>query len=124
MIISLPVGFVQSILLARLLPVDVFGVVAGMTSLATLSGAVFEFGLAAAFSIALLKQWMKSMPHESFHFTAVIWFSMGSLPGCYRLIFFKWLEAVNFADIGFNGLVLDLSVFLELCLCAESNIGG
>jgi len=49
MIISLPIGFLQSILLARLLPVAVFGVVAGMTSLATLSGAVFEFGLAAAF---------------------------------------------------------------------------
>jgi O-antigen/teichoic acid export membrane protein len=49
MIISLPIGFVQSILLARLLPVAVFGIVAGMTSLATLSGAIFEFGLAAAY---------------------------------------------------------------------------
>jgi len=48
-LVALPVTFIQSIVLARLLPVEYFGVFAGVTSLIIISGAVFEFGLTNAF---------------------------------------------------------------------------
>lgn len=47
--IALPVNFIQSVLLARLLPVAYFGVFAGMSSIIALSGIFFEFGLGNAF---------------------------------------------------------------------------
>jgi O-antigen/teichoic acid export membrane protein len=47
--ISLPVNFIQSILLARLLAVEYFGVFAGMSSIVALTGMFFEFGLGNAY---------------------------------------------------------------------------
>ncbi len=43
-LISLPVGFLQSILLARLLPVEYFGIFAGVNSLLAICATFFEFG--------------------------------------------------------------------------------
>jgi len=48
-LVSLPITFVQSIVLARLLPVEYFGVFAGVTSLILFSSTLFEFGLTNAF---------------------------------------------------------------------------
>ncbi|MCC7130707.1 MAG: oligosaccharide flippase family protein [Anaerolineae bacterium] len=48
-LIALPVTFTQSVLLARLLPVEYFGAFAWATAVVLLSGAPFEFGLANAF---------------------------------------------------------------------------
>lgn len=48
-LIALPVTFTQSILLARLLPVEYFGVFAWATAVVLLSGALFEFGFSNAF---------------------------------------------------------------------------
>lgn len=47
-LLTLPVSFLQSVLLARLLPVGDFGVYGGMAALTTLCYAFFEFGLGAA----------------------------------------------------------------------------
>ena len=47
-LLTLPVSFLQSVLLARLLPVADFGVYGGMAALTTLCYAFFEFGLGAA----------------------------------------------------------------------------
>ncbi len=48
-LIGLPLGFIQTVLLARLLPVEYFGVVAAVNSIIGLSGTVFEFGLSNAY---------------------------------------------------------------------------
>lgn len=45
----LPVSFVQTVLLARLLPVEYFGITEGMTAVAMISYTLFEFGLTGAF---------------------------------------------------------------------------
>ncbi|MBN2547919.1 MAG: oligosaccharide flippase family protein [Anaerolineales bacterium] len=46
---ALPVGVIQYIVLARLLPVEYFGIVAGIGALVALSGVAAEFGLNSAF---------------------------------------------------------------------------
>lgn len=48
-ILSYPVGIVQSILLARLLPVETFGVFVGISSVVNISYILFDFGLTNAF---------------------------------------------------------------------------
>ena len=48
-LIIIPVGIVQSILLARLLPVEYFGIVAGVIALITLVNQFFQFGLESAY---------------------------------------------------------------------------
>jgi O-antigen/teichoic acid export membrane protein len=48
-LIALPVNFIQSILLARLLPVEYFGIFAAMSSLISFSGTFFEFGFNNAY---------------------------------------------------------------------------
>jgi O-antigen/teichoic acid export membrane protein len=48
-LIRLPVGLIQSIILARLLPVELFGIYGGMVALLMLSGAIFDFGLSDAY---------------------------------------------------------------------------
>jgi len=48
-IMGFPVGFIQTVLLARLLPVEYFGVFAAVTSIIGLSSIFFEFGLSNAF---------------------------------------------------------------------------
>jgi O-antigen/teichoic acid export membrane protein len=48
-LISLPLSFIQSIMLARLLPVDYFGIFVGVSSIVNLSSVFFEFGLSSAF---------------------------------------------------------------------------
>ncbi len=48
-LVALPVTFIQSVFLARLLPVEYFGIFAGMTSLILISSTIFEFGFANAF---------------------------------------------------------------------------
>jgi len=48
-IIMLPVGFIQSVILARYLPVEYFGIFAGIVALVNLSYVLFEFGLRGAF---------------------------------------------------------------------------
>jgi O-antigen/teichoic acid export membrane protein len=48
-LIRLPIGLIQSIILARLLPVEFFGIYAGMVALLMLSGAFFNFGLNDAY---------------------------------------------------------------------------
>ncbi len=48
-IISLPVNLVQSIILARNLPVEYFGIYAGVTSIVSLSSTIFELGFTNAF---------------------------------------------------------------------------
>ena len=47
-VVSLPVSFTQSILLARLLPVEYFGIFAGVNSLLVLIATFFEFGFTNA----------------------------------------------------------------------------
>ncbi len=47
--IRLPVGLIQSIVLARLLPVEYFGIFAGMVAMVNLSYVFFDFGLGSAF---------------------------------------------------------------------------
>jgi O-antigen/teichoic acid export membrane protein len=47
--IFLPVNFIQSVLLARLLAVEYFGVYAGMSSIIVLTSVIFEFGLGNAY---------------------------------------------------------------------------
>lgn len=47
-LLTLPVSFLQSILVARLLPVEAFGVFGGVAAFTTLCYAFFEFGLGAA----------------------------------------------------------------------------
>ena len=47
--IRLPVGLIQSIVLARLLPVEYFGIFAGMLALVNFSYVFFDFGLGSAF---------------------------------------------------------------------------
>ena len=46
---TLPIGLIQSILLARLLPVEYFGIHGGVLALMVLINQLFEFGLATAF---------------------------------------------------------------------------
>ena len=41
--IKLPISWIQSVILARLLPVDYFGIVAGMTAVIVLSKTFFSF---------------------------------------------------------------------------------
>jgi len=48
-LITLPVSLAQSVLLARLLPVEYFGLFAGVTAVILLSSTLFEFGLTNAF---------------------------------------------------------------------------
>ena len=48
-IAALPVNFVHSVLLARLLPVEYFGIYAGVNSVLVLSSTFFEFGFTNAF---------------------------------------------------------------------------
>jgi O-antigen/teichoic acid export membrane protein len=48
-VLGFPLGFVQSVMLARLLPVEYFGVVAAVNSLIGLSSTVFDFGLGNAY---------------------------------------------------------------------------
>jgi O-antigen/teichoic acid export membrane protein len=48
-VLGFPLGFVQTVLLARLLPVEYFGVFAGVNSIIGLSSTVFEFGLGNAY---------------------------------------------------------------------------
>ena len=48
-IISLPLGFIKAIILAHFLPVEDFGIVAGMVALTTLTSAFFEFGFSGAY---------------------------------------------------------------------------
>lgn len=48
-LVTLPVSFVQTVLLARLLPVEYFGIQAGLLALSGMAWAVLEFGLGAAF---------------------------------------------------------------------------
>ena len=48
-LIALPVNFIQSVLLARLLAVEYFGVYAGMSSVIAVAGMFFEFGLGNAY---------------------------------------------------------------------------
>lgn len=48
-LVTFPVSLLQSILLARLLPVDYFGIYAGINAIINLSSVFFEFGLNAAF---------------------------------------------------------------------------
>jgi O-antigen/teichoic acid export membrane protein len=48
-ILGFPLGFVQTVLLARLLPVEYFGVFAAVNSIIGLSSTVFEFGLGNAY---------------------------------------------------------------------------
>ncbi len=45
----LPVSFVQTVLLARLLPVEFFGITEGMTAVGMISYTLFEFGMTGAF---------------------------------------------------------------------------
>jgi O-antigen/teichoic acid export membrane protein len=47
-LVTLPVSFTQTVLLARLLPVEYFGIFGGLTAIINLSYPVFEFGLSAA----------------------------------------------------------------------------
>jgi polysaccharide transporter, PST family len=47
-LVTLPVSFLQSVLLARLLSVDTFGIYAGVAALTELFYAFFDFGLGAA----------------------------------------------------------------------------
>lgn len=48
-VLGFPLGFIQTVLLARLLPVEYFGVFAAVSSIIGLSGTVFEFGLGNAY---------------------------------------------------------------------------
>jgi O-antigen/teichoic acid export membrane protein len=48
-VLGFPVSFIQTVLLARLLPVEYFGVVAAVNSIIGLSSTVFEFGLSNAY---------------------------------------------------------------------------
>ncbi len=48
-VLSFPLGFIQTVLLARLLPVSYFGVFAGVNSIIGLSSTIFEFGLGNAY---------------------------------------------------------------------------
>lgn len=48
-LVKLPVGFLLTIVLARLLPVEAFGIVAGMEAAVLLMAAFFEFGAAGAY---------------------------------------------------------------------------
>ena len=48
-VLGFPLGFIQTVLLARLLPVEYFGVFAAVNSIIGLSGTVFEFGLGNAY---------------------------------------------------------------------------
>lgn len=48
-LIALPVNFIQSVLLARLLAVEYFGIFAGMSSVIAVTGILFEFGLGNAY---------------------------------------------------------------------------
>jgi O-antigen/teichoic acid export membrane protein len=48
-VLGFPLGFVQTVLLARLLPVEYFGVFAAVSSIIGLSSTVFEFGLGNAY---------------------------------------------------------------------------
>lgn len=48
-LLKLPIGLLQSILLARLLPVEAFGAYAGVSAVILLSGVLFEFGLSGAY---------------------------------------------------------------------------
>ena len=47
-LLTLPISFLQSVLLARLLSVDTFGIFAGVAALTELFNAFFDFGLRAA----------------------------------------------------------------------------
>jgi O-antigen/teichoic acid export membrane protein len=47
--VKIPVGFIQSVLLARFLPVDTFGIYGGVVALVTLISQIFDFGLNNAF---------------------------------------------------------------------------
>ena len=47
--IILPIGFIQSVLLARLLPVEYFGIYGGIVAFLTIVGQLFDFGLEQAF---------------------------------------------------------------------------
>lgn len=46
---TIPIGFIQSIVLARLLPVDYFGIYTGMVAIVSLSSVFFQFGLGNAY---------------------------------------------------------------------------
>lgn len=48
-LITFPVGLIQYIVLARLLPVEYFGIIAGVGAIVSLSGVFIEFGLGSAF---------------------------------------------------------------------------
>jgi len=48
-LVAVPINLLQTILLARLLPVEYFGIFAGVTALLGLTGTLSEFGLTNAF---------------------------------------------------------------------------
>jgi O-antigen/teichoic acid export membrane protein len=45
----IPIGIVQTIILARYLPVEYFGIYAGMSAMVSITGTFFDFGLVSAF---------------------------------------------------------------------------
>jgi O-antigen/teichoic acid export membrane protein len=47
-LVTLPISFTQTVFLARLLPVEYFGIFGGLTAIINLSYPIFEFGLSAA----------------------------------------------------------------------------
>lgn len=91
-LVSLPVNFVQAILLARLLAVEYFGIFAAMNSVVALSGIVFEFGLGNAFL-------HRSRETEDAESAAAVLFTL-------RLIFdTAWLVSFSLvAWVAFDGL--------------------
>lgn len=88
--VRMPIALIQSIILARLLPVEYFGIVAGMVAVVRLSAIFFEFG----FNGAYLHRAPETQDEE--HATAVM-FSL-------RIVFFTiWLV----------GLLVFATFFLE-----------
>jgi O-antigen/teichoic acid export membrane protein len=45
----IPIGIVQTIILARYLPIEYFGIYAGMSAMVSITGTFFDFGLVSAF---------------------------------------------------------------------------
>jgi len=48
--VNIVLGFIKSIVLARLLPIETFGIIAGAASIVVLTGGISTFGLGAAFT--------------------------------------------------------------------------
>ena len=110
-LLTLPISFLQSVLLARLLSVDTFGVYAGVAALTELFYAFFDFGLGAAATHRVPETEDEERTMAIFFTLRLILLTIGALLLCgMAVIFFMGLRRRVLIVLALSGWALRIAM--------------